>query len=250
MFNLKGRNAVVTGASAGLGKEIAIALAGQGANIAILARRENKLEEVAKEIRNLGVDCLVVKCDVTDNAQVEAAAAKCIEHFGKVDILVNNAGGGHQIDAAEGELEEWLRIADLNLNSVYRCSRAFAKHMIDNGYGRIINIASMYGLVGSRGTKNSPYAAAKGGVVNLTRSLASEWAQYGVNVNAVSPGYFKTEATEGLWDLVNKIAAENTPIKRGGRHGEITAPVCFLASDEASYMVGAIIPCDGGYTCI
>ena len=106
MFNLKERNAVVTGASAGLGREIAVALAGQGANVAVLARRQNKLEEVAEEIRALGVDCLVVKCDVTDNEQVEAAAAKCVEHFGKIDILVNNAGGGHQIDAAEGELEE------------------------------------------------------------------------------------------------------------------------------------------------
>ena len=250
MFDLTGRNAVVTGASAGLGREIALALAGQGANVAILARRENKLEEVAAEIRALGVDCLVVKCDVTINAQVEAAAAKCIAHFGKVDILVNNAGGGHQIDAAEGDLDDWLSIADLNLNSVYRCCRAFGKHMIDNGYGRIINLASMYGLVGSRGTKNSPYAAAKGGVVNLTRALGSEWARYGVNVNAVSPGYFRTEATEGRWELVNQIASDNTPIKRGGRQGEITAPVCFLASDEASYMVGAVIPCDGGYTCI
>ena len=250
MFDLHGRNAVVTGASAGLGREIAIALAGQGANLAILARREHKLEEVAQEIRALGVGCLVVKCDVTDTEQVLAAAEKCISYFGKIDILVNNAGGGHQIDAATGEIEEWLRIADLNLNSVYRCCRAFGQHMIDNGYGRIINIASMYGLVGSRGTKNSPYAAAKGGVVNLTRALGSEWARYGVNVNAVSPGYFKTEATGGMWELVNNIATENTPIKRGGREGEITAPVCFLASDEASYVVGVTIPCDGGYTCI
>lgn len=250
MFDLHGRSAVVTGASAGLGREIALALASQGANVAILARRENKLEEVAEEIRALSVDCLVVKCDVTDNTQVMAAAEKCIAHFGKIDILVNNAGGGHQIDAASGELEEWLRIADLNLNSVYRCCRAFGQHMIGNGYGRIINIASMYGLVGSRGTKNSPYAAAKGGVVNLTRALGSEWARYGVNVNAVSPGYFKTEATESMWELVNNIASENTPIKRGGRTGEITAPVCFLASDEASYVVGVTVPCDGGYTCI
>lgn len=250
MFDLHGRVAVVTGASAGLGYEMAKALAGQGADVAILARREWKLEEVAKEIRALGRDCLVVKCDVTDMEQVTAAAEKCIAHFGKVDILVNNAGGGHQIDAAEGDVDEWLRIADWNLNSVYRCCRAFGPHMIERGYGRIINIASMYGLVGSRGTKNSPYAAAKGGVVNLTRALGSEWAKYGVNVNAVSPGYFKTEATEQFWDLVNGIATENTPIKRGGREGEICAPVCFLASEEASYMVGVTIPCDGGYTCI
>lgn len=250
MFDLHGRNAVVTGASAGLGREIAIALAGQGANVAILARREHKLNEVAEEVRAKGVDCLVVKCDVTDTEQVMAAAEKCIAHFGKIDILVNNAGGGHQVDAATGDLDDWISICDLNLKSVYRCCRAFGQHMIDNGYGRIINIASMYGLVGSRGTKNSPYAAAKGGVVNLTRALGSEWAKYGVNVNAVSPGYFRTEATESLWDLVNSIASENTPIKRGGREGEITAPVCFLASDEASYMVGVTIPCDGGYTCI
>ena len=115
MFDLTGRNAVVTGASAGLGREIALALAGQGANVAILARRENKLEEVAAEIRALGVDCLVVKCDVTINAQVEAAAAKCIAHFGKVDILVNNAGGGHQIDAAEGDLDDWLSLSLIHI---------------------------------------------------------------------------------------------------------------------------------------
>ena len=124
MFDLHGRVAVVTGASAGLGYEMAKALAGQGADVAILARREWKLEEVAKEIRALGRDCLVVKCDVTDMEQVTAAAEKCIAHFGKVDILVNNAGGGHQIDAAEGDVDEWLRIADWNLNSVYRCCRA------------------------------------------------------------------------------------------------------------------------------
>lgn len=130
MFDLHGRNAVVTGASAGLGREIALALAGQGANVAILARRENKLEEVAQEIRALGVDCLVVKCDVTVTAEVMEAAEKCIKYFGKIDILVNNAGGGHQIDAATGEIDEWFRIADLNLNSVYRCCRAFGQHMI------------------------------------------------------------------------------------------------------------------------
>lgn len=250
MFDLHGRNAVVTGASAGLGYEMAKALAAQGANLAILARREWKLNEVAEEIRALGVDCLVIKCDVTKDEEVLAAADKAISYFGKIDILVNNAGGGRQVDAASGSMEEWFEICDWNLKSVYRCCRAFGPHMIENGYGRIINIASMYGLVGSRGTKNSPYAAAKGGVVNLTRALGAEWARYGVNVNAVSPGYFKTEATGGMWDLVNGIASENTPIKRGGREGEITAPVCFLASEEASYMVGVTIPCDGGYTCI
>ena len=169
MFDLTGRNAVVTGASAGLGREIALALAGQGANVAILARRENKLEEVAAEIRALGVDCLVVKCDVTINAQVEAAAAKCIAHFGKVDILVNNAGitrDGLMLRMPEAD---WDAVLDTNLKGAFCCCKAAYRPMMRQRYGRIINMSSVVGLRGNAGQAN--YSASKAGLIGLTLSL-------------------------------------------------------------------------------
>jgi NAD(P)-dependent dehydrogenase (short-subunit alcohol dehydrogenase family) len=191
-----------------------------------------------------------VVCDVTSLESVQAAADIVEKSFGKVDILVNNAGGGRPLPAEECSREDWKDLIDMNLNSVFYCAQTFGRIMLKNGYGRIINIASMYGLVGSLGTKNIPYAAAKGGVVNFTRGLASEWASRGVNVNAICPGYFKSEATEKLFDIVTKIAEEKTPIHRPGKDGELDAAVVFLASEEASYVVGAILPVDGGYTCV
>lgn len=250
MFDLSGQVAVVTGASSGIGVEMALALARQGADIAILARRAEKLEQVAKSIRQLGAQCLAVPCDVTSQESIQAAADSIVSSFGKVDILVNNAGGGRPIPAEDCSLKDWMDLVDLNMNSVFMCAQIFGRIMLKNGYGRIINIASMYGLVGSLGTKNIPYATAKGGVINMTRGLGSEWASRGVNVNAISPGYFITEATEKFVDMVSKIAEEKNPIHRVGRPGELDAAVVFLASKEASFVVGVTIPVDGGYTCV
>ena len=249
MFNLRGKVAVVTGASAGLGMQLAKVLARQGADLAIMARREELLEQLASEIRTYGVQCLFVKCDVTDLQMVKETAKKIIDRYGKVDILVNNAGGGRPLPAETCSQKDWLDLINLNLNSVFYCAQTFGNYMLQAGYGRIINIASMYGLVGSIGTKNIPYASAKGGVVNLTRGLGSEWASRGVNVNAISPGYFKSESTAPLFDVVTKIAESDTPIHRPGKEGELDAACIFLASEEASYVVGVTIPVDGGYTC-
>ena len=250
MFDLTGCVAVVTGASSGLGAQMAKGLARQGADIALLARRTDKLAEVAKEIEDLGVKCIAVKCDVTVKEDIDAAVEKIVAEMGTVDILVNNAGAGTTCPAEDMPLETWNNYINLNLTAVFMCAQAFGRVMLDKGYGRIINIASMYGIVASIGTKNSPYAAAKGGVLNLTRQLASEWASRGVNVNGIAPGYFVSEATTPYLAVVTPIAEEKTPIHRVGQPGELDAAVCFLASKEASYVVGVTIPVDGGYTCV
>jgi gluconate 5-dehydrogenase len=220
MFNLKGRVAVVTGASSGIGVQFAKALARQGADLVLLARRKEKLEEVAAEIIAMGSKCLTVQCDVTETEQIINAVKETIDEFGKVDILVNNAGAGGQKQAQDTTDEEWDAEVALNLTGVFKVAREFGKEMIKSKYGRIINIASMYGLVGSP-IGGIAYHATKGGVVNFTRALGAHWAQHNITVNAIAPGFFASEATDHLIDseeflgLVQAIC----PIGRPGKEG-------------------------------
>jgi gluconate 5-dehydrogenase len=252
-FDLTGRVAVVTGASTGLGLQMAKAFASQGANLVLLARRMNLLEENAKAINaEFGVEVLPFACDITDTEKVKAAVAATIEKFGRVDILMNNAGTGAVAPAEEITDDQFKHEMQIDLFGTFICAREFGKEMIKAGYGRIINIASMYGLVGNKIAPASPYHAAKGGVVNMTRALAAEWGKYGITVNAICPGYFITPLTKETLesDYFANYAKTVIPMERYGHEGELDSAVCFLAAEASRYVTGVALPVDGGYTCV
>ena len=253
MFDLKNQVAVVSGASSGLGKQMAEAFARQGASLAILARRFERLEEFAKELTDkYSVEVLPVKCDVTDSDSISAAAKAVEEKFGKVDILLNCAGSSKDKGVLEMSDEEWDFTIATDETSVFKMTRAFAALMKKHHYGRIINIASMYGLVGNTEIHTIAYHASKGAVVNFTRAIAAELATEGITCNAICPGYFYTELTKPVLDTdtFQAFAKSHVPMERYGEPGELDAAAVFLASKEASYVTGAILPVDGGYTAV
>ena len=253
MFNLKGKVAVVSGASSGLGQQMALALARQGATLVILARRMERLEEFRPKLIEAGaIDVLPIKCDVTSTSDIEAAAKKCSDEYGRCDILLNCAGSSIDKGVLEMSDEEWDFTIATDETSVFKMTRAFGKLMKKNNYGRIINIASMYGLVGNTEIPTIAYHTSKGAVVNFTRAVAAELATYGITCNAICPGYFYTELTTEVLDTdkFQDFAKVHVPMKRYGKEGELDAAVVFLASEEASYVTGVILPVDGGYTAV
>jgi len=252
LFDLSGQVAVVTGCSTGLGVQMARALASAGANVVALARRQNLIDEVAEQIRKeFGVEAMAVRCDITDTDGVNAAVDAILEKFGRIDILINNAGTGAVAPAEDMPDEQFYNEVNIDLFGTFRVARAVAKKaMIPAKYGRIINIASMYGLVGNKVAPSSPYHAAKGGVVNLTRALGAEWSEKGVNVNAICPGYFVTPLTKETLDspFFQEYARTMIPMARYGQEGELDTAAIFLASPMSTYVNGVILPVDGGYT--
>ena len=252
MFNLKNRVVVITGSSSGLGKQMAYAFAKQGANLVLLARRIEKLNELSQEIKALGVDALAIKCDVTKPNEIEESAKKVKEYYGKVDILVNCAGSAKNNGVLNMTDEEWNFTIDTDLNSVFYVTRAYANIMKENNYGRIINIASMYGMVGNTALETVAYHSSKGGVINFTRAVAAELAKYNITCNAICPGYFETELTRDTLNTkeFTDYMKLTVPLGRYGKEGELNAGAIFLASDEASYVTGVILPIDGGYTAV
>ena len=252
MFNLKGRVAVITGASSGLGMQMSRAFAKQGAALVIMARRIERLRELKHELEMDGTRVLAIKCDVTKTEEINFAAKKSEEVFGKVDILVNCAGASRDKGVLEMTDEEWDFTIDVDETSVFKVTRAFGNIMKQNNYGRIINIASMYGLVGNSAMGTVAYHTSKGGVVNFTRAVAAELAKYNITCNCICPGYFDTELTSAVLNTeeFTNYMKQTVPMGRYGIEGELNAGAIFLASDEASYVTGVILPIDGGYTCV
>jgi NAD(P)-dependent dehydrogenase (short-subunit alcohol dehydrogenase family) len=252
LFDLKGKVAIVTGASSGLGVQFAKALAKYGANVAIVARRVEKLESVKAEVEKLGVKCLSVKCDVSKSEDIKNTVNQVKEHFGTVDILVNNAGIGLTGPAEEQSDELWETMMSVNLNGAYYFSREVGKIMIEKKYGKIINIGSIHSTVAMKGLPITAYCTTKGGLEMLTKSLANEWAKHNITVNAIGPAYFPSEMTEDV--LANKefleVINSSCPMGRPGRDGELDGALIYFASDASSYTTGQLLTIDGGWTTI
>ena len=251
-FDIKGQTAIVTGASSGLGVTFAESLAERGLNLAIAARRYEKLVKVAEDISSkYDVKVIPVKTDVTQEEQVINMVNTTIEKFGSLEILVNNAGIASLSPSIDMSLEEWKKVIDVNLTGVFLCARTAAREMIKKKYGKIVNIASIYGAVGDI-FPAAPYYASKGAVINLTRALAIEWAPYKINVNAIAPGFFPSEMTAPIFqdEKAMKRILSRTPLGRTGEPLDLKAALIYLASPASNYVTGQTIFADGGWTAL
>ena len=249
MLNLKGKVAVVTGASSGLGIVFAEALAEMGANVEVAARRIEKLTEVANRLRSLSVKSRPFQCDVSKQEDVQALVDDVVKNFGRLDIIVNNAGVAALSPATDISVEEWNKVVSVNLTGVFLCARTAAKQMIRQGGGNVVNIASIYEAVGDV-FPASPYYATKGAVINLTRDLAVEWAPYKIRVNAIAPGFFPSEMTEAIFQEPGYLEyiRKQTPLGRPGNPDDLKGAVVYLSSPASDYVTGQTIFVDGGWT--
>jgi len=248
MFDLTGKVALVTGASSGMGRATAIALATQGAKVVVAARRLEKLEALVAEIKSSGKEAIAIQMDVTNRSDIEKAVATAVSTYGRLDILVNDAGALDYSPFLEMTEEKWDMIINTNLKGYFLAAQAAAKEMAKNKWGRIINIASIAsGGVGIGIANLVHYTASKGGVIGMTEALAAELGQYGILVNAIGPGGIDTEMTKGSTDATLQGMFSRLSVKRLGKPEEIAAAVVYFASEEAAYTTGTTLYVDGGW---
>lgn len=240
------RVAIVTGASRGIGAEIAKALAEQGRRVALVARNKDKLDAVQSEIESNGGEATAWPCDMADGEAVAQMIDQVFEQLGRIDILVNNAGITRDNLVLRMSDEEFDEVINTNLRATFVACRAAAKPMMRNRWGRIINLGSVAGLIGNAGQAN--YAASKAGVVGLTKSLAKELAGKNITANAVAPGFIETDMTDALPDQVKDGAKQMTPLKRFGQAADVAAAVAYFASERSGYTTGQVLAVDGGMT--
>jgi len=246
LFKLDGKVAAVTGATRGIGRSIALSLAEAGADIALLQRSPEQTD-VKEEIESLGRKCLIVPCDLEDIDQVKAAIPNVVSHFGKIDILVNNAGIQRRSPSVDFSEQDWDDVINVNLKTVWLLCQQAGRYMVPNGKGKIINMASLLSYQG--GLTVPAYAAAKGGVAQLTKALSNEWAKYNVNVNAIVPGYIATDMNTALINdgTRNRQILERIPSGRWGNPEDFKGTVVYLASDASNYVHGHLLAVDGGW---
>ncbi len=247
-FSLTNSKAIVTGASMGIGYGTALALAHAGADVAVTSRTRSRAEPVAAEIRKMGRDAIALELEVASLDSIEAMTQAALQHFGRIDILVNNAGINIPEEALEVTEEHWDRVLDTNLKGLFFCAQSAGRAMLQQGGGKIVNVASQMGLVGGR--LRSAYCASKGGVVQLTKVLAIEWSPHGVNVNAVAPTFLRTPFTASMFDdeAFYSEVVRNIPLGRVGEVDDVLGAVVFLASSAADLITGHTLLVDGGWT--
>ena len=246
-LSLEGKRALVFGGTSGLGRAISLGLAEAGADVVPVSRRPEEVHKTAQEIKALGKRTLEITADVTARDQIQAAVDRMLGAMGRIDILVNSAGTTLRVPSLESTEEQWKRVLDINLTGTWNCCQLVGRVMLEQKYGRIINIASLLSF--QSGFEVAAYGASKGGVAQVTRCLAGEWAKHNIAVNAIVPGVFETPLNT---ELINRPARKasimsHTPMKRFGQLEEIQGAAILLASDAASFITGAFIPVDGGF---
>ncbi len=249
LFDISGKTAVITGGSMGLGAQCAEALAEVGANLVIAARKKERCEQLCADLeKEYGIQCLAAGCDISKPEDCAKLVDEAIERFGRIDILINNAGATWGADTFDYPLDGWTKVIDTNLNGTWVLTQLTARKMKEQGGGKIINMASTAGLRAAKGQSTPAYSASKAAIIHLTKDLASKWAQHGIYVNALAPGYFPTHMTAGTLDQIKPLVEANLPIGRIGGNDDLKGAVVFLSSAASDYIVGQCIAVDGGQT--